>query len=129
MCEARTGVSRNIGSVLQLSNIKGLSLVYRDRLPSIARSSWSCGTCTSRERRVHQDTSRTSTFLAAGTLRKVPAHAMPPKRKAAAGRKRPAAAAAAADSPAAQRQKKAEPVASEETTEVNVYVFDARWQS
>ena len=53
---------------------------------------------------------------------------MPPKRKAAAGRKRPAAAAAAADSPAARRQKKAEPVASEETTEVNVYVFDARWQ-
>ena len=54
---------------------------------------------------------------------------MPPKRKAAAGRKRPAAAAAADDdSPAAQRQKKAEPVASEETTEVNVYVFDARWQ-
>jgi hypothetical protein len=61
-------------------------------------------------------------------LRKVLAHNMPPKRKAAAGRKRAAAAAAAADSPAAQRQKKAEPVASEETTEVNVYVFDARWQ-
>jgi hypothetical protein len=51
---------------------------------------------------------------------------MPPKRKAAAGRKRPAAAAA--DSPAARRQKKAEPVVSEEMTEVNVYVFDARWQ-
>jgi len=51
---------------------------------------------------------------------------MPPKRKAAAGRKRPAAAAA--DSPAARRQKKAEPAVSEETTEVNVYVFDARWQ-
>ena len=76
-----------------------------------------------------KDTSQASTFLAAGTLRKVLAHNMPPKRKAAAGRKLPAAAAAAAaDSAAASRQKKAEPVASEETTEVNVYVFDARWQ-
>ena len=55
---------------------------------------------------------------------------MPPKRKAAAGRKRAASAAAAADSPTAQRQKKSEAAqpATEETTEVNVYIFDARWQ-
>ena len=53
-----------------------------------------------------------------------------PKRKAAAGRKRAASAAAATDSPAAQRQKKSEAAqpAAEETTEVNVYIFDARWQ-
>lgn len=45
---------------------------------------------------------------------------MPPKRKAATGRKRAV--------PAARRQKGATGDAAEETTEVNVYVFDAGWQ-
>ena len=54
---------------------------------------------------------------------------MPPKRKPAAGRKR-TVPAATDDSPVARRQKGAtgDAAEAEETTEVNVYVFDAGWQ-